>query len=337
MIQKKKIGVFIISSSKLMTETLTSIIGNENHFSFEGMSYDLSSAISIMKKKMINVLILDVNSDVHDLEIFLKKLTEEFPIPVVFIIPQNFNHKVKKKEIPYEIIVRPNDIEKNSGFLKELLVKVKIISTEKVDKTKAVNFNLKDVNQNKPKLIVAIGASTGGVEALSHILTQLPENSPGIVIVQHMPPKFSKLFADRLNGYSKIMIKEAADGDEVKQGIALVAPGDKHMKIIKNGDKYIVKSFSGDKVSGHCPSVDVLFESVAQVAGANAIGIILTGMGLDGAKGLLSMRQKGAFTIGQDKNSCVIYGMPMEAYNMGAVVKQLALDNIAKELITLAK
>ena len=337
MINKKKIGVFIISSSKQMNENLKTIIENEEHFSFEGSSYELNSSIGLMKKKTINVLILDLNTEIRDLEFFIKKLTEEFPIPVVFIVPQNSGHKITKGDIPYETIKRPNDIEKNSGFLKELLVKVKIISTEKVDKSKAINFNANNTKDKNTKIIIAIGASTGGVEALSHILTQLPENTPGIVIVQHMPPKFSKLFADRLNGYSKLLIKEANDGDEIRQGVVLVAPGDKHLKIIKNGDKYMTKIFGGEKVSGHCPSVDVLFESVAEVAGSNAIGVILTGMGLDGAKGLLSMRKKGAFTIGQDKNSCVIYGMPMEAYNLGAVSKQLALDNIAKELISLAK
>lgn len=334
MIKKRKIGIFIISSSKLMTNILRETITEEAYFSFEGVSFDLNSSINIMKKKSVNVLVIDlVNENNEAIEAIIKKVSEEFPIPIIFISSQEFKGVEVQKEIPFEVVIKPSDIESNKSFLKELQVKIKIISTEKVDKSAAVDFN--STSLSKTDKIIAIGASTGGVEALSQILCQLPEKIPGIVIVQHMPPKFSKLFADRLNTYSKIMIKEACDGDEIKQGLALVAPGDKHLKVVRSGDKYLVKSYNGDRVSGHCPSVDVLFESVAQAAGSNAIGVILTGMGMDGAKGLLSMRKKGAITIGQDKSSCVVYGMPMEAFNLGAVGKQVTLNGIAKELILL--
>ncbi|OQA14374.1 MAG: Chemotaxis response regulator protein-glutamate methylesterase [bacterium ADurb.Bin363] len=238
-----------------------------------------------------------------------------------------------KREIPYDSVIKPVMIgEKenerlNVGFLNELIVKIKILSTAKIEKKEIVK------SENGNGKIIAIGASTGGVEAIQHLLIGLPNTLPGIVIVQHIPPNFSRLFAERLNGTCKMRVKEAEDGEEVVSGTAIVAAGDKHMKIIKKGEKYIVKCYFGEKVSGHCPSVDVLFESVAEAAGTNAIGVILTGMGADGARGMRSLRKKGAYTIGQDEKSCVIYGMPMEAHKLGGVVKQLPLSAIGKELI----
>ncbi|MGI6747708.1 MAG: CheB methylesterase domain-containing protein [Anaerovoracaceae bacterium] len=181
--------------------------------------------------------------------------------------------------------------------------------------------------------VVAIGASTGGTEAIHSIIAALPREMPGILVVQHMPPVFTELYAQRLNNSCELEVKEAKNGDEVKPGRVLIAAGDYHMRLAKSNMGYFVKCFRGEKVNGHCPSVDVLFNSVAEVARDKAVGIILTGMGSDGAKGILNMRKKGAFTIGQDEKSSVVYGMPMAAYNMGGVIKQLPLDNIAKELL----
>ena len=183
--------------------------------------------------------------------------------------------------------------------------------------------------------VVAIGASTGGTEAIFNLVKGLPPNMPGMVIVQHIPPVFSRLFADRLDNQTPFTVKEAVSGDTVEPGKILIAPGDKHMRLKKAGGGYIVDCFTGDKVSGHCPSVDVLFESVAQVAGSSAIGVILTGMGYDGAKGLLSMRRGGARTIGQNEASCVVYGMPKVAYNIGAVEKTAPLENIPQLICSL--
>lgn len=181
--------------------------------------------------------------------------------------------------------------------------------------------------------IIAIGSSTGGTEAIQQIVTNLPKNTPGIVIVQHMPAKFTKLFAERLNKISQLDIREAVTGDYITEGRVLIAPGGQHMTIIKDGKGYCVKCFQGEKISGHCPSVDVLFNSVAQVMLENSIGIILTGMGQDGAKGLLSMRKNGARTIGQDEQSCVVYGMPRVAFEIGAVEKQVPLDKIVDTIL----
>jgi len=183
-------------------------------------------------------------------------------------------------------------------------------------------------------VIIALGASTGGTEATLVVLKELPRNTPGIVIVQHMPPGFTKMYADRLNGICQMEVREAKDGDRVEPGVALIAPGDMQLQVKRAGSMYTVKCYFGEKVSGHCPSVDVMFQSVAEAAGRDAVGIIMTGMGRDGADGLLSMRKAGAYTIGQDEESCVVYGMPMVAFNIGAVIKQAPCQSIASILKT---
>jgi two-component system chemotaxis response regulator CheB len=184
------------------------------------------------------------------------------------------------------------------------------------------------------KSIVAIGASTGGTEAIVEILKRFPACMPGVVIVQHMPPVFTRMFAERVDKLGKMSVREAVNGDRVERGVALIAPGgDQQLRVRSDGRGYFVQLVVGEKVSGHCPSVDVMFESVAETAGRSAVGVILTGMGADGAKNLLKMRQNGAHTIGQDQASCVVYGMPMVAYNIGGVAEQLPLTNIADAVI----
>lgn len=177
--------------------------------------------------------------------------------------------------------------------------------------------------------IIAIGASTGGTEAIITVIKSLPADIPPIIITQHMPAGFTKMYADRLNKICRFEVREAKDCDRLSNGLALVAPGDKQMRLMKDTSGYYVRCQEGEKVSGHCPSVDVLFESVSNVCSSNAIGIILTGMGKDGAYGLKKMRIKGAYTIGQDEKSCVVYGMPKVAYEIGAVKVQGSLEEIA--------
>lgn len=210
-------------------------------------------------------------------------------------------------------------------------------STAAVAKTASLNLTRSVSADWDPRMIIAIGASTGGTEAISKVLQALPGNLPGIVITQHMPPVFTRMYAERLNGECAMQVKEAADGDMIKQGTAFVAPGDRQMRIERRGGTYYVKLGETEKTSGHCPSVDVLFTSVAEVAGADAIGIILTGMGADGANGMVKMKNKGAFTIGQDQASCVVYGMPMEAYKRGGVVRQASLDMVPNVLLNQLK
>lgn len=186
----------------------------------------------------------------------------------------------------------------------------------------------------KNRTIIAIGASTGGTEAILAILKELPADMPGIVVVQHMPPGFTKMYANRLNGLCRMEVREAKTGDRVKPGLALIAPGDAHMQVVRIGQDYSVQCSKGERVSGHCPSVDVLFHSVARAAKGNAVGILLTGMGRDGAAGLLAMREAGAYTVGQDQASCVVYGMPMAAYEIGAVTTQASCNQIPYVLNT---
>ncbi len=182
--------------------------------------------------------------------------------------------------------------------------------------------------------VIVIGASTGGTEAVLTLIKGLPPDTPGVVVVQHMPAVFTAMYAERLERVCKLSVKEAVDNDRVVPGSVIIAAGDYHLRLCRDDNGYYVKSEQGEKVSGHCPSVDVLFSSAAKSAGKDALGVILTGMGADGAKGLLEMKNSGAYTIGQDEESCVVYGMPMEAYKLGAVNRQLPLDDMA-DFITL--
>lgn len=177
-------------------------------------------------------------------------------------------------------------------------------------------------------MIIAIGASTGGTEAILEILTRFPANMPGIVVTQHMPEGFTSMYAERLNRQCRLTVKEAQGGERIQPNLVLLAPGGRQMRVVRMGTGYAVQCMNGEKVSGHRPSVDVLFDSVAYTAKENAMGILLTGMGADGAAGLLRMRKNGAFTIGQDRESCVVYGMPMEAHKIGAVCVQANLSSI---------
>lgn len=186
----------------------------------------------------------------------------------------------------------------------------------------------------RSETIIALGASTGGTEALEQVIKHFPKDTPPVIIVQHMPAGFTKLYAERLNRSCHMEVKEAEDGDRLRSGLIVIGAGERHLRLCKDARGWYVSSKPGEKVSGHCPSVDVMFDSVASVAGPQAIGAILTGMGRDGADGLLKMRQRGAFTIGQDKETCVVYGMPMEAYKIGAVEVQAPLYKIADIILS---
>lgn len=193
----------------------------------------------------------------------------------------------------------------------------------------ASTINARRGKFKRSETIIALGASTGGTEALEQVIKHFPKDTPPVIIVQHMPAGFTKLYAERLNRSCHMEVKEAEDGDRLRSGLIIIGAGEHHLRLCKDARGWYVSSKPGEKVSGHCPSVDVMFDSVASVAGPQAIGAILTGMGRDGADGLLKMRQRGAFTIGQDKETCVVYGMPMEAYKIGAVEVQAPLYKIA--------
>lgn len=198
-----------------------------------------------------------------------------------------------------------------------------------VNASSAVTASSRRGKFKRSETLIALGASTGGTEALEQVIKHFPKDTPPVIIVQHMPAGFTKLYAERLNRSCQMEVKEAEDGDRLRSGLIIIGAGEHHLRLCKDTRGWYVSSKPGEKVSGHCPSVDVMFNSVADVAGPQAIGAILTGMGRDGADGLLKMRQRGAFTIGQDKETCVVYGMPMEAYKIGAVEVQAPLYKIA--------
>ncbi len=268
---------------------------------------------------------------------FLSKLMPQYPVPTVMIASPALESKAYEAGvadfIPFD--ESRENIKNAAGELssRSICDRLKKAVYPEWDKL-AVNSKgmIKLDSNSKVRSVIAMGASTGGTEALATVLSGLRKDIPGIVIVQHMPEGFTQMYAQRLNNECEITVKEAKTGDTVIKGQALLAPGDKHLRLIKVNGVYQVECSAGPKVSGHCPSVDVLFKSVAKSAGRDAVGILLTGMGRDGAQGLLEMRKAGALTIGQDEKTCIVYGMPKAAYDLGAVTWQAPLENIAQKL-----
>ncbi|MFA6940790.1 MAG: chemotaxis response regulator protein-glutamate methylesterase [Clostridiaceae bacterium] len=337
--KKEKIKVLIVEDSRVFSELLR--VGLEKDSLIEVV--DVVSDPYMARDKIIqyrpDVMTLDVELPRMNGIEFLKRLMPQYPIPVVVVSAAADTVLEMRKYGAVDFIAKPVNKSAADNFINELTVKIKIASISKLSYLKS-NFpntsNIAESFYNKIN-IVAVGASTGGTEALEQVLRALPREMPGIVIVQHMPPVFTKMYAERLNNNCILEVKEAEDGDLVMPGRVLIAPGGSHMKVIKNGTGYSVRCLNGEKVNGHCPSVDVLFYSVAENCDNKAMGIILTGMGHDGANGLLEMRKKGDRTIGQDKDSCIVYGMPKVAYELGAVEKQVSLDDIPKEIQSVLK
>ena len=333
----RKIKVLIVDDSLLFRETLAKEIAKDFGIEVIGTAEDPFAARDKILELKPDVVTLDVEMPKMDGIAFLKKLMPQYPLPVIVVSSVGKNVFEALDAGTVDFVTKP-EMGKPGGmnsFINELIVKIKIASTAKVGSFKKDYEAVKVISNHGVDIsntILAIGASTGGTEAIYSVITSLPRDMPGILIVQHMPPVFTRLYADRLNNSCKLEVKEAQDGDLVKPGRVLVAAGDYHMRLAKGPSGYYVKSTQGERVNGHCPSVDVLFDSVAEVARNRAIGVILTGMGADGAKGLLNMRKRGAYTIGQDEKTSTVYGMPMVAYNIGAVEKQLPLDKIAQDI-----
>lgn len=333
----RRIKVLIVDDSLLFRETLAKEIAKDFGIEVIGTAEDPFAARDKILELKPDVITLDVEMPKMDGIAFLKKLMPQYPLPVIVVSSVGKNVFEALDAGAVDFVTKP-DTNRPGGmnsFINELIVKIKIASTAKVASFKKDYEAVKIISNHGVDIsgtILAIGASTGGTEAIYNVITSLPRDMPGILIVQHMPPVFTRLYADRLNNSCKLEVKEAQDGDLVKPGRVLVAAGDYHMRLARGPSGYYVKSTQGERVNGHCPSVDVLFDSVAEVAKSKAIGVILTGMGADGAKGLLNMRKQGAYTIGQDEKTSTVYGMPMVAYNIGAVAKQLPLDKIAQEI-----
>lgn len=341
---KKRIKVLIIDDSALVRDILLKGLSADTGLEVVGAAPDVFSGRDMIVKLKPDVLTLDIEMPRMDGIEFLHKLMPQYPLPVVVV--SSLTQKGKTITLQaleagaVDYVPKPaTDIARGlNDMMMELRTKIKIASTANVSHWKNKKFE----NISKPKYekstkalsestdkVIAIGASTGGTEAIRKVIESLPPTMPGIVIVQHMPAGFTKTFADRLNELSMMNVKEAEEGDRIVTGRVLIAPGDYHMKVKRSGGHYIVNLNNSEKVNGHRPAVDVLMFSVAEHVGANAYGIILTGMGNDGAQGLKAMKDAGAKTIGQNKESSVVYGMPKVAYEVGGVDIQMPLDNIA--------
>ncbi|WP_075720976.1 protein-glutamate methylesterase/protein-glutamine glutaminase [Roseburia sp. 499] len=333
----QKIKVLVVEDSYVFRELLVQNLNKDPAIQVvatAGDPYEARDAIVTYKP---DVMTLDIELPRMSGIEFLRKLMPQYPMPVIVISALSDKVFDALGAGAVDFVAKPvvSDKQQIEEFVsKELPDKIKIAVKAHVSRVKHKNVVPRQPVQNnatKKNLIIAIGASTGGTEAIAAVLQEFGTDIPGVVVVQHMPAGFTEMFAGRLNDKCNVKVKEAKTGDVVLPGQVLIAPGgDAHMEIVRVNDTYQVICKRGAKVNGHCPSVDVLFQSVAKVARENAIGIILTGMGGDGAKGLLEMKNAGAKTIGQDESTCVVYGMPKVAYQLGAVEYQEQLPNIAR-------
>jgi two-component system chemotaxis response regulator CheB len=351
----EKIRVLIVDDSAVVRKTLQKVLDSDRDIEVMGVASDPYIAAEKMRREVPDVITLDVEMPRMDGITFLHKIMTQHPIPVVICSSlTDAGSETALKSLEYgavEIILKPRIGTKQ--FLEES--RVRICDAVKAAAQAKLSRIMREGRSIPPKLtadailakahlqseamlrttdkVVAVGASTGGTEALSDFLQALPLDSPGIVIVQHMPENFTRAFAARLDATCSISVKEAESNDTVLRGRALIAPGNHHMLLKRSGARYYVEIKDGPLVSRHRPSVDVLFRSAARYAGKNAVGVIMTGMGDDGAKGMLEMKEAGAFTIAQDEESCVVFGMPKKAIELDAVDRVLPLSAIPAAVI----
>lgn len=337
----RQIRVLVVEDSLLFRELLVRGLNSDPEIKVVATAKDPFEARDAIIEYQPDVMTLDVELPRMNGIEFLQKLMPQHPLPVVVISSLSSKVFDALNAGAVDFVAKPIGAggARLEEFIKnELIEKVKVASVAKVRVRKKTILPPPERREKvaSKDLVVAIGASTGGTEATAAVLKEFDTDIPGVVIVQHMPPKFTEMYAQRLDNMCKVRVKEAKTGDLVVPGQVLIAPGgDAHMQLVKVNGNYQVIIKKGPKVNGHCPSVDVLFQSVAEIVKENAVGIILTGMGGDGAKGLLAMRKAGARTIGQDESSCIVYGMPRVAYEMGAVEYQEKLPDIAKRAYTL--
>lgn len=347
------IKVLVVDDSALVRKLLTRELNKQRDIDVVGTAFDPYVAREKIAKLKPDVLTLDLEMPRMDGLSFLSKLMKHYPMPVVVVsslTPKNSDNALTALRLgAVEVICKPGSAYSTQEVSREIIQSVRTASVANLNSGKhrfqlnsndseASNEGIPQVRLKKTtKKLIAIGSSTGGTKALEVVLPSLPPGIPGMVIVQHMPPVFTKSFAERLNTVCRVNVKEAEDGDWIQPGRVLIAPGNYHMMVQRKGAKYYAQVKNGPPVHHHRPSVDVLFNSVARSVGVNATGVILTGMGADGAKGMLAMKEQGAHTIGQDEDSCVVYGMPKVAYEIGAVKEVLPLHRIADAIVDHAR
>lgn len=332
----RQIRVLVVEDSLVFRELLVQNLNADPAIEVVAVAKDAFEARDAILKYKPDVMTLDIELPRMSGIEFLRKLMPQYPLPVVVI--SSLSDKVfdALNAGAVDFVAKPakaNREQLEAFIRKDLPVKIKIASIAKVSKWKKEPLVMpgQPLGADNKGAVVAIGASTGGTEAIATVLKEFGKDIPGVVVVQHMPQGFTEMYAKRLNEQCSVLVKEAKTGDAVLPGQVLIAPGgNSHMQLVKMNGGYQVVIKPGPKVNGHCPSVDVLFQSVADNVGDKAVGIILTGMGGDGAKGLLAMKNAGARTIGQDESTCVVYGMPKVAYDMHAVEYQEKLPDIAK-------
>jgi two-component system chemotaxis response regulator CheB len=336
------IRVLIVDDSAVVRKVFSNELSRERGIKVIGTAPDPYVARDKIVKLEPDVVTLDIEMPRMDGITFLKKLMKYYPLPVIIV--SSLTPKGGKMALEalasgaLEVISKPSAAYSVGDMSVQLADKIRAVARVNVkERLNSVHGSdpVKPVTLSRALIastnkIIAIGASTGGTEAIKTVLTAMPPNSPGIVIVQHMPANFTTSFAERLDSLSQITVKEANDGDSVVNGQALLAPGNFHMLLKRSGARYYVQVKKGPLVHHQRPAADVLFRSVANYAGANAVGIILTGMGSDGAAGLLEMKEAGARTVAQDEKSCVVFGMPKEAIKLGAAEKVVSLGNITR-------
>jgi two-component system, chemotaxis family, protein-glutamate methylesterase/glutaminase len=343
----RRTRVLIVDDSAVVRQLLTRELARDPQIEVIGTAPDPYVARDKIVALSPDVITLDVEMPRMDGITFLRKLMEHHPMPVIVLSSLTASGTQTALDAmaagAVEVVCKPGSAYSVENLAPLLIQRIKVAARAQVRKSAATRTIANKTFRPATSLsattqkILAIGASTGGVQALSELLPALPADVPGTLIVQHMPAKFTESFAKRLDGICHIHVREAKDGDAVLPGQALIAPGGFHMLLRRSGAMYYVEVKDGPEVHHQRPSVEVLFDSVAKYAGANAVGAILTGMGADGAKGLLKMRNAGAHTIAQDEKSSVVFGMPMEAIKCGAAEAVLPLDQIASRLLSMAK
>ena len=355
----KPIRVLVVDDSVVARNMITSGLACHPRIEVVGTAINALDAKQKILHLSPDVVTMDVEMPGTNGIDFLKQFLPEHPLPVILVSSLNLRVFDALAAGAVDFVRKPDGTESNTSFMHALTQKVIVASCAKVHRPSTVVRSASSASASpihtstlshasSPSLaaaplgrnpaldntIIGLGASTGGTEATLEVLKRLPADIPGMLIVQHMPVGFTKMYAERLDRLCKMEVREAVHGDEIHRGLALIAPADLQMRIVRMGNRYTVSCQPGEKVSGHRPSVDALFSSMASTVKCHMVGIIMTGMGRDGANGLLEMRNAGAYTIGQDKDSSVVYGMPCVAHEIGAVMVQASCENIANVLMS---